>query len=133
MCWFVLSPERSATQIDYFRAIGRSTACRVPLCTKRHFGAMLAALPDPRAYEEPMPIRVLIADDSAIIRKAVRRLLETEPDIQILAEAVDLRQMLELRNKLHPDIVVMDLRTCSMLLVSPQPSSTPFQDPIRDS
>jgi DNA-binding NarL/FixJ family response regulator len=56
-----------------------------------------------------MPIRVLIADDSAIIRKAVRRLLEGESDIEILGEAVDLRQMLEVRNKLHPDIVVMDL------------------------
>jgi DNA-binding NarL/FixJ family response regulator len=56
-----------------------------------------------------MPIRVLIADDSAIIRKAVRRLLESEPEIEILGEAVNLPQMLELRSKLHPDIVVMDL------------------------
>jgi hypothetical protein len=66
------------------------------------------AVSDPRAYEEIMPIRVLIADDSTIIRKGVRRFLVGEQEIEILGEAVDLPQMLELRNKLHPDIVVMD-------------------------
>jgi DNA-binding NarL/FixJ family response regulator len=56
-----------------------------------------------------MPIRVLIADDSDVMRKAVRDLLGEAPEIEILGEAVSLAEMIELRKKLQPDIVVMDL------------------------
>jgi NarL family two-component system response regulator LiaR len=56
-----------------------------------------------------MPIRVLIADDSSVIRKAVRELLTIEPEIEIVGEACSFRQMVEMRQQLQPDIVVMDL------------------------
>jgi DNA-binding NarL/FixJ family response regulator len=56
-----------------------------------------------------MPIRVLIADDSPSIRKAVRQLLVVEPEIEIVGEACSFREMVEMRAKLQPDIVVMDL------------------------
>jgi chemotaxis response regulator CheB len=56
-----------------------------------------------------MPIRVLIADDSPSIRKAVRQLLVVEPELEIVGEACSFREMVELRAKLQPDVVVMDL------------------------
>jgi DNA-binding NarL/FixJ family response regulator len=56
-----------------------------------------------------MPIRVLIADDSSVIRKAVRQLLEIEPEIEIVGEACSFRELVDMRRELQPDIVVMDL------------------------
>ena len=64
---------------------------------------------DLKSSRERMPIRVLIADDSPSIRKAVRQLLVVEPEIEIVGEACSFREMVELRGKLQPDIVVMDL------------------------
>jgi two-component system response regulator DevR len=57
-----------------------------------------------------LPIRVLIADDSAIMRKAVREVLACEPEIEIVGEAFNVEQMIALRSELSPDIVIMDLR-----------------------
>jgi DNA-binding NarL/FixJ family response regulator len=54
-------------------------------------------------------IKVLIADDSPIMRKAVRELLETEADIEIVGEAVNFEQMLAMKEKYQPEIVIMDL------------------------
>ncbi len=55
------------------------------------------------------PIRVLIADDHAIVRKGVRALLETEPDIQVIGEAKDGVEAIALSQSLCPDVVLMDL------------------------
>ncbi len=54
-------------------------------------------------------IRVLIADDHAIVRKGVRALLATEPDIQVVGEAQDGQEAVAETEKLHPDVVLMDL------------------------
>jgi len=56
-----------------------------------------------------LPIRVLIADDSPVMRKAVRELLIIESEIEIVGEACSFRDMLDMRQQLRPDIVVMDL------------------------
>src|SRR5277367_3690358 len=56
-----------------------------------------------------MPIRVLIADDSPVMRKAVRQLLMIEPEIEIVGEACSFPKMIEMSRRLEPDIVVMDL------------------------
>jgi two-component system chemotaxis response regulator CheB len=56
-----------------------------------------------------MPVRVLIADNSAIMREAVRRVLSEEPGIEIVGEACDAREMIEMRKTFVPDIVIMDL------------------------
>ena len=37
----------------------------------------------------PPPIRVLLADDHAVVREGYRALLQSQPDIQVVAEAVD--------------------------------------------
>ena len=55
------------------------------------------------------PIRVLIADDHTIVRKGIRALLETEPDIEIVGEARDGSEAIALTLSLCPDVVLMDL------------------------
>lgn len=55
------------------------------------------------------PIRVLLTDDHAIVRKGVRALLVTEPDIQIVGEACDGAQAVAQAVTLRPDVILMDL------------------------
>ena len=54
-------------------------------------------------------IRVLVADDHAIVRQGIYALLETEPDIQVVGEAQDGRQAIAEARRLEPDVVLMDL------------------------
>jgi two-component system, NarL family, response regulator LiaR len=56
-----------------------------------------------------MTIRVIIADDHSVVRKGVRELLEDEPDIEVVAEATDGQQAVDLAVDLRPDVVVMDV------------------------
>lgn len=55
------------------------------------------------------PIRILIADDHAIVRKGVRALLATERDIQVVGEASDGAEAVAQALSLHPDLILMDL------------------------
>ena len=57
-----------------------------------------------------MPIRLVIADDHLLVREGVRRLLETEPDIEIAAVCGDLGSLLAAVEREHPDVVVTDIR-----------------------
>ena len=52
--------------------------------------------------------KVLLVDDHALVRRGFRRLLEDEPDIEVVGEAGDGREAVELAVKLKPDVVVMD-------------------------
>ena len=56
-----------------------------------------------------MAITVLLADDNEMMRKAIANLLKGDPDIQLVAEAASFSQTMQLTDKLHPQIVVMDL------------------------
>jgi DNA-binding NarL/FixJ family response regulator len=56
-----------------------------------------------------MPVRVLIADDHAMVRSGLKALLERTPDIRVIAEAADGREALAKIEQLHPDIVLMDV------------------------
>jgi DNA-binding NarL/FixJ family response regulator len=56
-----------------------------------------------------MSIRVLLADDHKIVREGVRSLLGNEFDMEIVGEAEDGRQALELASELSPDVVVIDI------------------------
>lgn len=55
------------------------------------------------------PIRVLVADDHAIVRKGICALLATEPDIEVVGEAKDGQEAIAKAQKLQPDVVLMDL------------------------
>jgi NarL family two-component system response regulator LiaR len=55
------------------------------------------------------PIRVLIADDHAILRKGIRALLKTEPDIEVVGETSDGLETVAQAEALRPDVILMDL------------------------
>lgn len=55
-------------------------------------------------------IRVLVADDSKLIRQGLKMLLEREPDIAVVGLATDGGEALQLTQELHPQIVLMDMR-----------------------
>ncbi|MBM3136008.1 MAG: response regulator, partial [Chloroflexi bacterium] len=55
------------------------------------------------------PIRLFVADDHAIIRKGIRAMLETVPDIELVGEAVNGREAVSGVAKLRPDVILMDL------------------------
>jgi DNA-binding NarL/FixJ family response regulator len=55
-------------------------------------------------------IRVVIADDQAVVRGGLRMILESEEDIEVAGEAADGRQALDLVRELDPDLVLMDIR-----------------------
>jgi DNA-binding NarL/FixJ family response regulator len=52
--------------------------------------------------------RILIADDHDVIRRGLRTLLETRPDINVVAEASNGRQALQLAREASPDIAILD-------------------------
>lgn len=55
-------------------------------------------------------IRVLLADDQALVRAGMRTLLEVEPDLLIVGEASDGREAVARTAALQPDVVLMDIR-----------------------
>ena len=57
-----------------------------------------------------MTIRVLLADDQALLRQTFRILLDSCEDIEVVGEAADGREAIERTRELRPDVVVMDIR-----------------------
>ena len=55
-------------------------------------------------------IKIILADDHAVVRQGVRALLDQEKDMLVVGEAADGLQLLDLTEKLHPDVVVVDLK-----------------------
>ncbi|MDF5751370.1 response regulator transcription factor [Spongiactinospora sp. TRM90649] len=56
------------------------------------------------------PIRVLIVDDHALIRRSLELALSAESDIEVVGEASDGKEAVELADRLLPDVVLMDVR-----------------------
>lgn len=55
-------------------------------------------------------IEVLIADDQELVRTGFRALVEAEPDLQVVGEAANGEEAVELARRLRPDVVLMDVR-----------------------
>jgi DNA-binding NarL/FixJ family response regulator len=60
------------------------------------------------------PIRVLIADDQALMRTGFRMILDAQDDIEVVGEAIDGADAIRRFEKLAPDVVVMDVRMPTM-------------------
>lgn len=61
-----------------------------------------------------IPIRLLIADDHALVRQGLRGMLEREPDIEVVGEAHNGREAVDLCRALGPNLVLMDVRMPEM-------------------
>ena len=59
-------------------------------------------------------IRLLIADDHLIVRQGLRLILETEDGFELVGEASDGAEAVQLAGELHPDVILMDLRMPGM-------------------
>jgi two-component system response regulator NreC len=57
----------------------------------------------------PTPIRILVADDHAVLRAGLRMLLRAEPDMEVVGEASDGAQLIERVGALRPDVILLDV------------------------
>ena len=57
-----------------------------------------------------MPVRVLLADDNALFRRSLARLLRKMPDIEVAEQAADGKEAIELAKKIRPDVILIDVR-----------------------
>jgi DNA-binding NarL/FixJ family response regulator len=63
------------------------------------------------AEETPdMTVRILIADDQALVRAGFKMILDAEDDLDVVGEASDGAQAVAMANDLKPDVVLMDIR-----------------------
>src|SRR5690606_39008026 len=68
-----------------------------------------AAQPQGANHAMAEKIRVLIADDHALLREGLRKILEMEPDLEIVGEAADGAEVVEKAARLKPHVVLMDI------------------------
>ncbi len=57
----------------------------------------------------PSTIKILLADDHTIVRQGLKLILSSQPDLQVVGEAANGREAVELAQKLRPDVVLLDV------------------------
>ncbi|WP_166350968.1 response regulator [Phytoactinopolyspora limicola] len=80
-----------------------------------------------------MTIRILIADDQEMVRRGIRRIVESQTDMQVVGEADNGVDAVELARTLKPDVALVDIRMPRMdgLAVTRQLAGPEVRDPIR--
>jgi len=56
-----------------------------------------------------MSYQVVVADDHALFREGLKRVIEEHPEVEIVGEASDGRELLDLLSRLHPDLILLDI------------------------
>ena len=56
-----------------------------------------------------MPYRLVLADDHGLFREGLRRIIEESPDLKVIGEASDGRELLDLLKRLTPDLILLDI------------------------
>ena len=77
------------------------------------FGGELEAGPEGKRLRRPCEaaaMRVVVADDQALVRAGLKMVLEAEDDIEVVGEAADGEEVLEVARRTQPDVVLMDIR-----------------------
>ncbi|HLY97623.1 MAG TPA: response regulator transcription factor [Candidatus Angelobacter sp.] len=59
--------------------------------------------------DDQKPIRIVIADDHAILRESLASLLASQPDLSVVGQATDGREALDMVQQYHPDVLLLDL------------------------
>lgn len=54
--------------------------------------------------------KIVLADDHALVRDGIRSLLESENDLKVIGEASNGKEAIDLVNKIHPDLLIIDIR-----------------------
>jgi DNA-binding NarL/FixJ family response regulator len=60
------------------------------------------------------PIRILLADDHTVVRDGLRALVEKQPDMKVVGEAADGRDVLRVAEEQSPDVIIMDIAMPAM-------------------
>lgn len=62
----------------------------------------------------PESIRIMIVDDHPVFRQGLRDVLETEPELEVIAEAADGEQAIAVADEVRPDVILMDINLPTM-------------------
>jgi DNA-binding NarL/FixJ family response regulator len=73
-------------------------------------GEFMQSASVPALETKPQPIRVVLADDHPIVRDGLRKLLTLEEDIEVVGEASDGREVVQVVQDTRPDVLILDLR-----------------------
>ena len=118
----VTNPERTAEKETQQQSLLNTRLCRAEDQAAKIGGAgldllgrphLLVNLPHPVFIEVltmPDSIRVLLADDHAVVRKGIRDILLEAGDLTVIAEATNGEEAITLIDQLRPDVAVLDIQ-----------------------